>query len=99
MYKRANDRKSHLLVNFLSWVDFLKPRFVFMENVRGFTTFRLNAMQYDKYRVGGGIEAGGLKFVHHALTQLGYQVRCGLLQAGHYGVPQTRVRSMICLYS
>ncbi|PCH37981.1 S-adenosyl-L-methionine-dependent methyltransferase [Wolfiporia cocos MD-104 SS10] len=92
MFQRANDRKCHLMLNLLSWIDFLRPRYIFLENVQGFLSFNLNATQAGRYRVEGGIEKGGLKFVIQALLTMDYQVRFGLLQAGHYGTPQTRVR-------
>ncbi|KAH9932061.1 S-adenosyl-L-methionine-dependent methyltransferase [Epithele typhae] len=92
MFQKANDRKSHLILNLLSWVDFLKPKFCFFENVKGFLSYRLHAHQAGKHRLKGGIKLGGLKFLVYALVQLKYQVRFALLQAGHYGTPQSRVR-------
>ncbi|KAH9849210.1 S-adenosyl-L-methionine-dependent methyltransferase [Lenzites betulinus] len=92
MFRKANDRKTHLMLNLLSWVDFLKPKFCFFENVRGFLNCSLHARQAGKYRVEGGIKMGGLKFFTRALLAMGYQVRFGLLQAAHYGTPQYRVR-------
>ncbi|KAI9070389.1 S-adenosyl-L-methionine-dependent methyltransferase [Trametes sanguinea] len=92
MFRRANDRKSHLMLNLLSWVDFLKPKYCFFENVRGFLSYSLHARQAGRYRVEGGIKMGGLKFFVRALLAMGYQVRFALLQAGHYGAPQSRVR-------
>ncbi|KAG8219377.1 S-adenosyl-L-methionine-dependent methyltransferase [Butyriboletus roseoflavus] len=53
---------------------------------------RLRAHQHGKHSVKGGIPMGGLKFVAAALLDMGYQLRCGLLQAAHYGTPQRRVR-------
>ncbi|KAK7686545.1 hypothetical protein QCA50_010145 [Cerrena zonata] len=91
MYQNAHDKKSHLILNLLSWVDFLKPKYCFFENVRGFMKYKLNAQQKDRYKIIGGIELGGLKFVIRAMLAMGYQVRFGLLQAAHYGTPQSRV--------
>ena len=110
-FKRANDRKSHLILNLLSWVDFLQPKYCFFENVKGFLKYSLNASQDGQHKVKGGIEMGGLKFLVHALLAMRrvsflrfvdaervltrrhrYQVRFALLQAGHYGTPQGRVR-------
>ena len=71
MYKNVNDRKSNLILNLLSWIVFLMPKFLFFENVRGFTHFNLNASQHDKYRVTGGIQAGGVKFLTNSLLALG----------------------------
>ncbi|KAI0718349.1 S-adenosyl-L-methionine-dependent methyltransferase [Cerioporus squamosus] len=92
MYQQAHDRKSHLMLTLLSWVDFLRPKYCFFENVKGFLSYNLHASQVSKHRVEGGIDKGGLKFLVHALVTMGYQVRFGLLQAGHYGTPQGRIR-------
>ncbi|KAI0640019.1 S-adenosyl-L-methionine-dependent methyltransferase [Trametes polyzona] len=92
MFRKANDRKTHLLLNLLSWVDFLRPKYCFFENVRGFLGYNLHARQAGKFRVEGGIKMGGLKFFIRALLAMGYQVRFALLQAAHYGAPQYRVR-------
>ncbi|KAI0778984.1 S-adenosyl-L-methionine-dependent methyltransferase [Trametes elegans] len=92
MFQRANDRKSHLILNLLSWVDFLRPKYCFFENVRGYLSLNLHARQAGRHRVEGGIKMGGLKFLIRALVSMKYQVRFGLLQAGHYGTPQSRIR-------
>ncbi|THH07097.1 hypothetical protein EW146_g9422 [Bondarzewia mesenterica] len=91
-FQKANDVKSHLILNLLSWVDFLRPKYCVFENVEGFLRYRPKATQMDSYRVEGGIEMGGLRFLVHAMLTMNYQVRFALLQAGHYGAPQTRVR-------
>ena len=70
MFQKADDKKSNLILNLLSWVDFLKPKFCFFENVRGFLQFSLNATQLSQYRVGGGIKMGGLKFLVYALLAM-----------------------------
>ncbi|KAF9444348.1 S-adenosyl-L-methionine-dependent methyltransferase [Macrolepiota fuliginosa MF-IS2] len=92
MFKTANDAKSNLMLTALSWVDFYRPKFVYMENVSGFLSFRLNSRQATLHRVEGGVAMGGLKLLVRALLDMGYQVRYSLLQAGHYGTPQRRVR-------
>ncbi|KAI0069446.1 S-adenosyl-L-methionine-dependent methyltransferase [Panus rudis PR-1116 ss-1] len=89
MYQKANDRKTHLILNLLSWVDFMKPKYCFFENVRGFMYHKLNAVQANRYSLTGGIDMGGLKFRVRAMIAMGYQV---LLQAAHYGTPQSRIR-------
>ncbi|TFK68239.1 S-adenosyl-L-methionine-dependent methyltransferase [Pluteus cervinus] len=92
MYKVADDIKSNLILNALSWVDFLHPKYVYFENVPGFLQYNLNAYQAGLHRLEGGIEKGGLKMLVRAMTEMGYQCRYGLLQAGQYGAPQTRIR-------
>ena len=69
-FKRANDRKSHLILNLLSWVDFLQPKYCCFENVKGFLKYSLNAAQDGQHKVKGGIEMGGLKFLVHALLAM-----------------------------
>lgn len=71
MYQNAHDRKSHLILNLLSWVDFLKPKYCYFENVRGFMQYKLNAQQKDRHKIVGGIELGGLKFVIRAMIAMG----------------------------
>ncbi|THH10396.1 hypothetical protein EW145_g1368 [Phellinidium pouzarii] len=92
MYQKADDLQNELFLNTISWVDHLRPKYCLFENVEGFTSYRINAVQRNRHTVEGGIEKGGLKFVVRALTAMGYQVRFGLLQAAHYGTPQSRVR-------
>ncbi|TDL19401.1 S-adenosyl-L-methionine-dependent methyltransferase [Rickenella mellea] len=92
MFQRADDIKSSLILNVLAWVDYLKPKFCVFENVRGFLSYNLNAVQAGPHKLIGGIPMGGLKFLVRVLVTLGYQVRFSLLQAGHYGTPQSRVR-------
>lgn len=71
MFKKANDRKTNLILNLLSWVDFLRPKYCFFENVRGFLSSTLHARQASKYRVEGGIKMGGLKFLTRSLLAMG----------------------------
>ncbi|KAF9908641.1 hypothetical protein EC991_009668 [Linnemannia zychae] len=78
-----SDSKNSLVATAMSYVDFYRPRYVLLENVKGFT------------HVGDTIETHKkvfVKFVIRSLTELGYQCRFGMLQAGHYGVPQSRYR-------
>lgn len=70
MYVKANDRKSNLILNVLSWVDFMQPKYCFFENVRGFLSFGLKVRQAGPYRVKGGIAMGGLKFLIRAMTDM-----------------------------
>lgn len=71
MFQKANDVKSHLMLNLLSWIEFLKPRFCFFENVRGFLQYGINGVQASRYKVQGGIAAGGLKFIVHGMVTMG----------------------------
>ena len=72
MFQKAHDRKSHLILTLLSWVDFLRPKYCFFENVRGFLQYNLHATQASRHTVVGGIDKGGLKFLVHALLSMGW---------------------------
>jgi DNA (cytosine-5)-methyltransferase 1 len=72
MFQKANDIKSNLILNLLSWVDFLQPKYCIFENVRGFLSYNLNAIQVDEHRTAGGISMGGLKFLVHAMLSMKY---------------------------
>ncbi|SJL06388.1 uncharacterized protein ARMOST_09724 [Armillaria ostoyae] len=96
MYKHEHDRKSNLILTTLSTMDFLRPEYGFFENVPGFINYRPDATQFGRYKLQGGMEQGGLKFVLRALIDMKYQVRFGVIDAAHYGTPQRRKRFFIC---
>ncbi|KII89181.1 hypothetical protein PLICRDRAFT_160365 [Plicaturopsis crispa FD-325 SS-3] len=89
--KKANDIRSTLVCNMVSYVEFYRPQYFLLENVEGFLTHSLSG------RDGTGkgtdaIQCGVVKFVLRALICLGYQARFKVLQAGQYGSPQNRKR-------
>jgi hypothetical protein len=69
--------QNSLIVSYLSYCDFYRPRFFILENVRNFVTFKRSMV---------------LKLTLCCLQRMGYQCTFGVLQAGNYGVPQTRRR-------
>uniref|UniRef100_A0A0W0FBK8 DNA (cytosine-5-)-methyltransferase n=1 Tax=Moniliophthora roreri TaxID=221103 RepID=A0A0W0FBK8_MONRR len=95
MYKQADDRKSNLILPLLSFIDFYRPTYVFLENVPGFLMYNLLAIQKDRYNLEGGIKQGGVKLLVRVLVDMGYQLRFALLQAGQYGTPQNRIRFIL----
>lgn len=72
--------KNSLVVTFLSYCDYYRPKYILLENVRTFFT-------YNKSMV--------LKLTLKCLLKMGYQCSFGVLQAGSYGVPQKRRRAFI----
>uniref|UniRef100_A0A7N4NX89 Cytosine-specific methyltransferase n=1 Tax=Sarcophilus harrisii TaxID=9305 RepID=A0A7N4NX89_SARHA len=72
--------KNSLIASFLSYCDYYRPKFFLLENVRNFVSFKRSMV---------------LKLTLRCLVQMGYQCTFGILQAGHYGIAQTRRRAFI----
>ncbi|CAD1477928.1 unnamed protein product [Heterotrigona itama] len=72
--------KNSLVVSCLSYCDYYRPKFFIMENVRNFVYFKRSMV---------------LKLTLRCLVRMGYQCTFGILQAGNYGIPQTRRRLII----
>lgn len=58
-------------------VEYLKPKYVLMENV------------VDILKFSGGFLA---RYAVGRLVSMGYQTRLGIMAAGSYGLPQVRLR-------
>ncbi|CAK1556371.1 unnamed protein product [Leptosia nina] len=72
--------KNSLVASYLSFCDYYRPKYFILENVRNFVAFKKGMV---------------LKLTLRALLDMGYQCTFGILQAGNYGVPQTRRRLII----
>ncbi|XP_011402705.2 PREDICTED: DNA (cytosine-5)-methyltransferase 1-like isoform X1 [Amphimedon queenslandica] len=72
--------KNSLVISYLSFCEYYRPRFFLLENVRNFVSFKKSMV---------------LKLTLRCLVKMGYQCTFGVLQAGQYGVPQTRRRAII----
>ena len=57
-----------------------RPRFFILENVRNFASYKKSMV---------------LKLCMRTLVKMGYQCTFGILQAGQYGVAQTRRRAIL----
>lgn len=71
------DPKNHQMVVFMDIVDYLKPKYVLMENV------------VDILKFAGGFLG---RYALARLIQMNYQARLGMMAAGCYGLPQFRMR-------
>ena len=79
-HRKSSDPRNSLVEVFLDFVVHLQPRFVLMENVPGI-------LSLEKGRV--------IKLLLASLESIGYDARLGILQAGHYGLPQNRWRVFV----
>ena len=77
--------------NMLSYVEYYQPKYFLLENVAGLLDYKLQDKHASSNKA-KEIQFGMLKFILRTLISLGYQVRYKLLQAAHYGVPQSRAR-------
>lgn len=69
-----------MILAFLSYADYFRPRFILLENVRNFVSFN---------------KSQTFCLMLASLLEMGYQVQFGVLQAGNYGVSQSRKRAFI----
>nr|AAC39356.1 Met2-type cytosine DNA-methyltransferase [Daucus carota] len=69
-----------MILAFLSFADYYRPKYFLLENVRNFVSF--NKGQTFRLAIA-------------SLLEMGYQVRFGILEAGAFGVPQSRKRAFI----
>ncbi|XP_077224342.1 DNA (cytosine-5)-methyltransferase 1A-like [Tasmannia lanceolata] len=69
-----------MILAFLSFADYFRPRFFLLENVRNFVSFN---------------KGQTFRLTLASLLEMGYQVRFGILEAGAYGVSQSRKRAFI----
>lgn len=87
------DNRNKLIVSYIKFVRLVQPKFIFFENVKGFT------QQFDKNKVKGRIYS---EFVKKELRKsskvndfLGYKVHGKLVDFSDYGVPQKRTRFIL----
>ncbi|CAA7027839.1 unnamed protein product [Microthlaspi erraticum] len=69
-----------MILAFLSFADYFRPRYFLLENVR-------NLVSFNKGQT--------FRLTLASLLEMGYQVRFGILEAGAYGVSQSRKRAFI----
>ena len=72
--------QNDMVLGFLSWADLYRPKYFLLENVRNF-------VKHNRGKT--------FKLVVRTLVELGYQVRFGVVNAGNYGVSQSRKRMFI----
>jgi len=83
--RSTSDPRGSLFRNFASVVDYARPRFFVMENVRGLLSSKTP----------GGKLGSAFQEIIRTFEDCGYQVVHGLVMASDYGVPQDRQRVII----
>ncbi|WOK98331.1 DNA (cytosine-5)-methyltransferase 1B-like [Canna indica] len=69
-----------MILAFLSFAEYFRPKFFLLENVRNFVSFN---------------KGQTFRLALASLLAMGYQVRFGILEAGAFGVSQSRKRAFI----
>lgn len=69
-----------MILAFLSFAEYFQPKYFLLENVRNFVSFN---------------KGQTFRLTLASLLEMGYQVRYGILEAGAYGVSQSRKRAFI----
>ncbi|NYF09352.1 DNA (cytosine-5)-methyltransferase 1 [Leifsonia sp. AK011] len=78
--RSTEDRRNHLFREFLRFVEEFRPRAVLIENVPGLVSFQNGAT---------------LSAILQSLEDLDYSADVQILYAPHFGVPQTRWRTIV----
>ena len=72
--------QNDMILGYLSWCDVFRPNYFLLENVRNLIIHRKGVT---------------FRLAIRTLLEMGYQVRVGVLNAGHFGVSQSRKRLFI----
>lgn len=72
-----SDDRNNLYLQYVRFVELVKPKFFILENVKGLLTLKKGYFKED---------------IINRFTELGYNVNYKLLKASDYGVPQNRER-------
>jgi len=81
-----NDSRNDLINSYIKFIQLVRPKLIFFENVRGFTQgFKKNDKKGKAYSV----------YVIEELEKKGYTVQGHLINFADYGVPQKRTRFIL----
>ena len=92
-----NDPRGSLFMEFIRMIDYIRPRFFLMENVKGIMSAPLKHLpgtdrdENDPQQKLGTV----LEVILSEFNKLGYKTVYGLLDAVNYGVPQFRERFVL----
>ncbi|MFH1229788.1 MAG: DNA cytosine methyltransferase, partial [Candidatus Aenigmatarchaeota archaeon] len=77
--RNENDKRNKLVDSYIDFVELVRPKMLFFENVRGFTVgFSKKNLRSEAYS----------NYVTRKLKNLGYDVRAEVIDFSEFGVPQ-----------
>lgn len=84
--RKEDDVRNNLIRSYLKFIMYTKPKFIFFENVKGFTIgFKKNKSKGVAYS----------EYVLRVLKFLGYNVEGQMIDFSKFGVPQKRTRFIL----
>lgn len=84
--RNESDLRNNLIKSYIKFINLVKPKIIFFENVKGFTQeFKKNKEKGKKYA----------NYVENALKRAGYFVKGELINFGDFGIPQKRTRFIL----
>jgi len=84
--RKENDYRNRLIDSYIDFIKLVEPKFIFFENVKGFTfNFKNNAESGKNYS----------EHVVKKLEELSYSVYGKLVDFSEYGIPQKRTRFIL----
>lgn len=92
-----NDPRGSLFMDFIRMIDYIRPRFFVMENVKGIMSAPLKHVPTDERDKNDPKQKLGtvLDVILSEFDKLGYKTVYGVLDAVNYGVPQFRERFVL----
>jgi len=92
-----NDPRGSLFMDYIRMIDYIKPRFFVMENVKGIMSSPLKHVSNEERDDDDPEQRLGtvLDVILSEFNKLGYKTVYGILDAVNYGVPQFRERFVL----
>lgn len=92
-----NDPRGSLFMDFIRMIDYIRPRFFVMENVKGIVSSPLKHVSAKEREKEDSEQRLGtvLDVILSEFDKLGYKTVYGVLDAVNYGVPQFRERFVL----
>lgn len=92
-----NDPRGSLFMDFIRMIDYIRPRFFVMENVKGIMSAPLRQILGTEYSTNDSNSQCGtvLDVILDEFSKLEYKTVYGILDAVNYGVPQFRERFVL----
>ncbi len=84
--RQENDIRNRLVDSYLKFIELVRPKAVFLENVRGFTV---------GFKNGNGRGEAKSEYVERRLKLLGYNISSRLIDFSDFGIPQRRIRFVL----